>query len=293
MEEPQLSWKEFKIKNKNSFFFLFKTIEWILEWLSIYLKRWAFLDILDRLGRLSILVAIITWFIQLPVQKEKEHQNIISNAWTVLNTAQGKFGSGGREKAINDLIKEGVSLYGVNLSNGYYKLLKLSGQNMERSNFENSYILDPKIIDCGFIDANFDNAEIVDAFIMACSFQRASFVNAIFNGDCCLDNSSFEEAYCKGIEINSSLSGTDFTATDLRGSNLSNISSWKEIKSIRFANIYGIINAPKGFLEWALQNGAVQIKNTSDWINYLDTNRYYTYWLKRHFKNELNENYVK
>ena len=53
------------------------------------------------------------------------------------------------------------------------------------------------------------------------------------------------------------LTGTDLTNVDLRFADLRN-ADWEQIKSISMANIAGVKNAPKGFVEWALKNGAVQ-----------------------------------
>jgi uncharacterized protein YjbI with pentapeptide repeats len=53
------------------------------------------------------------------------------------------------------------------------------------------------------------------------------------------------------------LSHSDLGSADLRFANLSGM-QWQEIKSIKSANIAGIKSAPEGFIQWALQNGAVE-----------------------------------
>jgi hypothetical protein len=54
---------------------------------------------------------------------------------------------------------------------------------------------------------------------------------------------------------------------DLRRGDLHNI-KWRQIKSIKHANIWGISNAPTGFREWALEHGAVEIQFYNDWETY-------------------------
>ena len=46
---------------------------------------------------------------------------------------------------------------------------------------------------------------------------------------------------------------------DLSGADLEDIRNWREIESIKYANIFGIRNAPKGFRVWALERGAVEM----------------------------------
>ena len=62
--------------------------------------------------------------------------------------------------------------------------------------------------------------------------------------------------------LGADLTGADLTdATlrnaDLRYSVLRNI-RWDKIKEIKMANLFGVKNAPREFMTWALQNGAVQ-----------------------------------
>jgi hypothetical protein len=47
------------------------------------------------------------------------------------------------------------------------------------------------------------------------------------------------------------------SAADLGMANVKDI-EWKEIASVKGANIQGVKSAPDGFIAWALANGAVQ-----------------------------------
>ena len=51
-------------------------------------------------------------------------------AWQVVNTAQGKGGSGGRVDALQDLVRNGVSLAGVQLDDAWLEGLVLPGADM-------------------------------------------------------------------------------------------------------------------------------------------------------------------
>jgi hypothetical protein len=52
------------------------------------------------------------------------------------------------------------------------------------------------------------------------------------------------------------LSNADLRFADLKGAR------WEKIEKIEAANVYGVRNAPAGFVEWALQHKAVSQKGT-------------------------------
>ena len=63
--------------------------------------------------------------------------------------------------------------------------------------------------------------------------------------------------------MRASLRGTDLSGAYLVFTSLSGVKDWREIKSIKCANIYGI-DAPPDFRQWALSRGAMEI----DWNDY-------------------------
>jgi hypothetical protein len=63
-------------------------------------------------------------------------------------------------------------------------------------------------------------------------------------------------------------SGANLSGADLRGANLAKVdlrdsdfrnTKWQKIESIKLVNIFGIKDAPPGFLNWAIQNGAIGV----------------------------------
>src|SRR5579864_3227078 len=77
----------------------FHAIEWSFEWTAYGLSRWAFLEVLEYLGIFSVLIAIVFYFAESGDRKKQKHYQ----AWQVINTAQGKGGSGGRIEALHEL----------------------------------------------------------------------------------------------------------------------------------------------------------------------------------------------
>src|ERR1700694_4578040 len=74
-------------------------IEWVWEWAAFALSNWAFLEVLEYLGTFSVLIAVIFYFSESGNRVKLRHYQ----AWQVINTAQGKGGSGGRIEDLEEL----------------------------------------------------------------------------------------------------------------------------------------------------------------------------------------------
>ena len=146
-------------------------------------------------------------------------------AWQVINSAQGKGGSGGRIEALADLLRNGVSLAGIRLD-----------------------------------DAWLEGVQLPEAVLFRASMQRANLSRANFAG------ASLEGADLRGAE----LVGVDLSGANLRGANLADarlagailngadltdVTGWRELRSISHASIDGVRHAPTGFLEFAREQG--------------------------------------
>jgi uncharacterized protein YjbI with pentapeptide repeats len=66
----------------------------------------------------------------------------------------------------------------------------------------------------------------------------------------------------EGNLIEANLAGTNLDDADLSGANLAGL-QWREIASIKNATIEGVKSAPPGFVEWAMQKGAVANSNAA------------------------------
>src|SRR5271166_1073058 len=123
-------------------------IEWVFEWIAFVLSRWSFLDVLEYLGSLSILVAVIFYFSESGDRAKQKHYQ----AWQVINTAQGKGGSGGRLEALEELNADHVPLVGVDVSGAYLQGIKLAGSKLVRSNFSAADARNSDFRDADFSD---------------------------------------------------------------------------------------------------------------------------------------------
>jgi uncharacterized protein YjbI with pentapeptide repeats len=218
-------------------------IEWALDWVAFVLSRWTFLDVLEYLEGFSVLIAVIFYFSESGDRLKQKHYQ----AWQVINTAQGKGGSGGRIEALQELNRDGVPLVGVDVSGAFLQNAHLEKARLLRSNFSAADLRDANFNFADFSDADLRTANFRGSRLQGAGFQRADLQDADLTG-----------ADLSGAD----LSGATLTNADLSNSDLSNV-RWSHLASVKNANIYGVKNAPEGFISWAKQRGAVQTEPDS------------------------------
>jgi hypothetical protein len=215
----------------------FAAIEWSCEWAAFVLSNWTFLEVLEYLGSFSILIAVIFYFSETGDRIKQRHYE----AWQVINTAQGKGGSGGRIEALQELNADHVPLVGVDVSSAFLQGLNLSGANLMRSDFSSA-----DLRNSDFISADFTFSNLKSANLRSARLDHAKLTNADLR-NCDLTDISL---------LGADLSGATFDGADLVRANLEGV-TWQHIRSLNGANIHGVVNAPEGFAGWALSHGAV------------------------------------
>ena len=196
-------------------------------------------------GSLSILVAVFFYFHDSENRVKQRHYQ----AWQVINTAQGKGGSGGRIEALQELNDDGVPLVGVDVSGAFLQGVHLGKARLLRSDFNAADVR----------NSDFKAADLQDSDLHSANFRQSSFEKASLSG-ARMDDADFEGADLSRAD----LSGTVLDSADLRFVIMTD-ALWKNIRSIKGANLHGVNNAPIGFLEWATKHGAVQMESDEQW----------------------------
>lgn len=147
-------------------------------------------------------------------------------AWQVVNSAQGKGGSGGRIDALANLVKNGQSLAGVNLDGAWLEGVDLRGANLQHASFRHTNLQGARLD-----GANLKHAVLTGANLVAASLEGAHLQSA-------------------------AVDHARFSAASLVRADLADIHGWQEIESISYARIHEIQRSPAGFREWARTNGA-------------------------------------
>jgi Pentapeptide repeats (8 copies) len=241
--ERPASWRAQRAAITHAWAVPFVAVEWCWEWLAYFLSNWKFLEVLEYMSSLSILVAVIFYFSESGDRAKQKHYQ----AWQVINTAQGKGGSGGRLEALQELNSDRVPLVGVDVSGAYLQGIRLAGGKLVRCNFSAA---DAR-------NGDFRDADFADADLRAANFRYSNFYKAS------LQRAQLDNADLAGADLSSAdLSGATLADADLRNANLRDV-QWREIASIQSANIHGVKSPPDGFVSWALQHGAIDAESES------------------------------
>lgn len=239
------TWAERRGQRHSSFALALLKIDWWMEWAAWALGNWAFLEILESLGTFSVLIAVIFYFAGSGDRTRQRHYA----AWAVINSAQGKGGSGGRIEALQELNHDRVPLIGLDGSLAFLQGVQLSNAMLSR---------------CSFQSADLRQSVFRSSDLSFCNLRSANFRNADFD-HAQLSDADLAEADLTGADLSSAnLARVDLTDVDLRSANLNSV-RWKDISSMHLANVYGIRNAPEGFLQFALAHGAVAAQSDEEW----------------------------
>jgi hypothetical protein len=223
----------------------FAKIEWYCEWAAWVLGNWALLEVVEYLGTFSLIVAVVLYFAESGDRTRQKHYA----AWAVVNSAQGKGGSGGRIEALTELNKDHVALTGLDASAAFLQGIELPHAMLSR---------------CSFQAADLRESVLRSANLTFCNLRSANFRNAD------LDRAQLSDADLSDSDLTSAnlssanLARVDLSNADLRDANLAAV-KWKEIASMRLANVFGVRNAPDGFLQFALAHGAVSAQSDEQW----------------------------
>jgi Pentapeptide repeats (8 copies) len=217
--------------------------EWFCEYVAYLLNNWSFLEVLEYLGSFGVLIAVVFYFAESGDRIKQKHYQ----AWQVINTAQGKGGSGGRIEALQELNKDGVPLVGVDVSGAFLQGIRLERAHLLRSNFSAADLRDSNLTFADLSDSDLQNANLRQSNLHNADLERTKFIDADLWG-----------ADLSGAN----LSGATLSHADLRNTNLQGF-KWREIVNLKETNVFGVKNAPEGFVAYALKHGAVQIESDS------------------------------
>jgi Pentapeptide repeats (8 copies) len=174
---------------------------------------------------------------------------------TLSSLAGNQLGSRKRGKwrridALEELHQDGIPLVGVDVSDAFLQRVDLNGANLLRANFRSADIRDGS-----FIGSRLEYADLTSANLRHADLQRAN-----------LQNANLEDADLFGPDLGQAdLTGAHLAKADLRNTDLHGI-KWQEIAEIKLANVFGVKNAPTGFLEWAARMGAVSVESDGGWL---------------------------
>jgi Pentapeptide repeats (8 copies) len=149
-------------------------------------------------------------------------------AWQVVNTAQGKGGSGGRIDALQDLTRNEVSLAGVRLDGAWLEGLDIPGADLRRASLTGANLRGAVLRGANLELADLSGADLTGADLSHASLKAAKLSQAVL------------------------------TTADVSGADLTGLRGWDSVASVSYLNIEGVRHAPRGFGPSMLERGAVE-----------------------------------
>lgn len=113
--------------------------------------------------------------------------------------------------------------------------------------------------------ADLSRSSLYGALVVGCDLRRACLFQSHLAGATVwstdLSGADLRTADLCGV----SLTGSVLDRCDLRQAKAHGLEGWRDLKSVKLANIWGIKDAPQGFEEWARGKGAVAIEDNDKW----------------------------
>jgi len=158
---------------------------------------------------------------------------------------------------------QGIYLYEANLQGATLWEANLQGANLERTNLQNAKLKWARMQIANLQRANLQGADLEGVKLQGTTLWDTNLQKTNLYG-ASLEGASLWDADLQGANVKN----TNFEKSSIRGVNLRDIQNWREIFSLKGANIFGIIDPPYGFRDWALSEevGAVEMDAEEEMI---------------------------
>jgi hypothetical protein len=200
--------------------------EWALEWLVYWCRGLAIFEVLEFVGRASVLIAAITWIFEAG-ERDKARMNEIKQkhyrAWELINSARGSTGDGGRRDALRDLNEDKVNLSSAPLTGAFLRELqlqnadmpwvRLNGANLYRADLTGSDLFEADLHGSFLAETNLSKVNLSGAHLPGANLMGARLIGAD------LSKADLSEAKLGWAD----LSGADLSGADLYKADLTNI----------------------------------------------------------------------
>ncbi len=209
-------------------FYLF---EWCMEWASYIMSRQASFKVLEFIGRMSVLVAVIFYFLEADDRKQTAHRI----AWHVINSANGQSGDGGRSDALEFLNRERVDLQHLDANNAFLQGINLPAAKLPFSNFRKASLSSANFQGAALVRTDFRDALLSKADLSYSYLWQANLRGAL------LTKSNLQEATLRMADLrgafmlNTQLDGANIDLANFKGAKELSIDALKTAKKWELA----------------------------------------------------------
>ncbi len=177
--------------------------ELFIESVNCCFSEMDLFQVLEYLSRLSILIGVIIFIIEIPEraeQRDLDQKRLNYQAWQIVTSNETKTPSGGRIDALEYLNKAEQALVGLNAAKAHLPGVKLPNSRLAKANLSETDLVEADLSEATLTRANLQGANLNDADL------RGAFMYGVN-----LRNAHLEETKLE----NANLSGANLLNTDL------------------------------------------------------------------------------
>ncbi|HEY7235569.1 MAG TPA: pentapeptide repeat-containing protein [Gemmatimonadaceae bacterium] len=160
----------------------------------------------------------------------------------------------------------GAALRGTHMTHAQLTGVRLDDANLDKADLSESRGYNPLIQHVWFRrgklrKVNFEYALFDSTEMFAVRMDSSAITNSDFH------NAAMGAVDLKWTDLSGTeLGGTRLAGADLRYAKLKDIKNWRDIRCLEGANLFGVREAPDGFLDWAFRaKHAVSIESDALW----------------------------
>jgi len=180
----------------------------------------------EFIGKLAVFAGVVAWLWEIPDRADQRHQA----AWTLINSAHGQSGNGGRTSAIEGLSRDGISLAGIDLTNAELPGVKFRQATLDYANFLRTNLRGARFecdwlgwlyLEIGFspiVCTQISYARFLEADLTDADFSHVIAIAPSFLGTRTFYGTNFEGAFIANTSFDGAMLRTNF-----RNSILSNV----------------------------------------------------------------------
>lgn len=211
--------------------------------------------------RIETLARNAIWWDQKELKDRKSNiRGALVSSMVSLNLSIEKFSS--RFSNLEGAELDKCNLVNADLFGSDLKLANLTEANLTKTDLKRARLDWANLSGANLTEAELVGASLIGTKLSEVKLTRADLVEASLAG-AILTKADLTGANLTGADLSGAhFEGASLEEANLSGAYLGGIRGWKNLKSIKHANIYGIEYPSKGFREWALANNAVEMEFT-------------------------------
>ncbi|MEM6598503.1 MAG: pentapeptide repeat-containing protein [Cyanobacteria bacterium P01_C01_bin.69] len=182
--------------------------------------------IFDSSESIAIVSAVALYFKEIPERKKQKHYE----AWQVIDNAKGIGTSYARRRAIEDLYKDGVSFYeidlpgvdlqGITLSGAFLFKADLSAANLSSADLYNAFLSNANLSSADLSSADLSEINLSNANLFKAKLGNAKLIGANLS-EINLSNANLRDADLRRANLKSAnLRDADLRRANLKSANL-------------------------------------------------------------------------